>query len=117
MFDHLFEIGRDQDHPHALVTETADRLKDFLLGAKIDAPRRFVQQEYLWFSVQPFSKHELLLVSSRQVERLGIEPLRTESKLPGERLAPRARLVAINDRPGGHGVKIGKHEVRERRAG
>src|SRR5580692_2862823 len=90
MLDHLFEIGRDQDHPHALVTETANRLKDFLLGAKVDASRRFVQQEYLWFSVEPFSKHELLLVSSRQVERLGIEPFGIESKLPGERLAPHA---------------------------
>jgi len=34
MFDHLFEIGRDQDHPMPFVTETADRLKDFLLGAR-----------------------------------------------------------------------------------
>src|ERR1700733_3213864 len=84
MLDHLFEIGRDQDHPHALVAEAADRLKDFLLGAKIDASRRFVQQENPWFSVEPFSKHEPLLVSSRQVERLGIEPFRIESKLPGK---------------------------------
>ena len=71
----------------------------------------------LGFRLQPFSKHELLLVSSRQVERLGIEPLGIESKLPGERLAPHARLVAIDDRPRGHGVKIGEHEVRQRRAG
>src|ERR1700679_193526 len=99
MLDHLFEIGRDQDHPHALVAEAADRLKDFLLGAKIDASRRFIQQQYLWLSVEPFSEHKLLLISSRQVERLGIEPFGIEPKLPGKRLAPHARLVAIDDRP------------------
>src|ERR1700716_2163069 len=98
MFDHLFEIGRDQDHPHALVAEAADRLKDFLLGAEVDSSRRFVKQEYLGFSVEPFSEHKLLLVSARQVERLGIEPFGIESKLPGQRLAPRARLVPVDDR-------------------
>src|SRR5229473_4527295 len=103
MLDHLFEIGRDQNHPHALIAEAPDRLKDFLLGAEVDAPGRFVEQQDLGFPVEPFSKHELLLISSRQIKRLGIEPFGIESKLPGESLAPLARLAPVDDGPGGNG--------------
>ncbi len=116
MLDHLFEIGRDQNHPHALIAEAPDRLKDFLLGAEVDAPGRFVEQQDLGFPVEPFSKHELLLISSRQIERLGIEPLGIESKLPGKHLAPLARLAPVDDGPGGNSVKIGQHQVGQRRA-
>ena len=62
---------------------------EILLRPEVDSARWFVKQQNLWPPVEPFPEHELLLIASRQVEGVGVQPLRIKTRLPSKRPATR----------------------------
>ena len=71
---HLLELGRDEEHRHAVLGEVDDELLDLGLGADVDAARRLVEDEQPGRGGEPAREQHLLLVAAREVahERVGV---------------------------------------------
>src|SRR4051794_23090199 len=96
---HLRDLAGDHHHGHAAVGQRPDQRVDLRAGADVDAPGRFVQQQYPAVAQQPAGQHDLLLVAAGQrahltvdvdrpqVQRLGLVPGRLLLRPAGQETA------------------------------
>ena len=62
----LLEIGRDQEHRHALLQRQLQQVIDLRLGADVDADRRLLQDEQLDLRLHPAGDDDLLLIAAAE---------------------------------------------------
>src|SRR5882757_4987797 len=103
----LLEIRGHEDHAHSGIAELTDGLEDLLLGAKVDAPRRLVEQKNAGPAVEPFAQDQFLLIAARQMQRIGIETGRVEPELLRELAPPDPHRLPVE-----HGADRDAVEVR-----
>ena len=69
---HLGDLGRNEDQRQAALAQRQHQLHDLLLGRHIDAARRFIQDEQVWFGRQPAGQDGLLLVAAGELADGGL---------------------------------------------
>src|ERR1700722_5999979 len=60
----LWQIGGDQDDPRTGFQQFGEKFVNFDFGANVDTDGRFVENKEAGTMVQPFSDHDLLLVTA-----------------------------------------------------
>src|SRR5439155_9134876 len=80
-FGHL---RRNHDNRNAICSESVHELIDFFLGSHVDSTRRFVKYENVRLTAQPFAQHDLLLISSAEIDHLLAERRRFDMEVADE---------------------------------
>src|SRR4051812_1859585 len=64
--DNFRELGTDHQYRRTLGDKIIQKTEDFRFRADIDATRRLIENKKARFCIQPFSNHDLLLITTTQ---------------------------------------------------